>query len=62
MNHNIATTILSPATTDTETSVDTLATTASEVVLDIRDLNFYYDRKGERALKSVSLPIYQHQV
>ncbi|MFH0226552.1 phosphate ABC transporter ATP-binding protein PstB [Vibrio furnissii] len=62
MNNNIATTILSPATTDTETSVDTLATTASEVVLDIRDLNFYYDRKGERALKSVSLPIYQHQV
>ncbi|MCG6228818.1 phosphate ABC transporter ATP-binding protein PstB [Vibrio furnissii] len=62
MNHNIATTILSPATTDTETSVDTLATTASEVVLDIRDLNFYYDRKGERALKSVSLPIHQHQV
>lgn len=62
MNHNIATTILSPATTDTETSVDTLATTASEVVLDIRDLNFYYDRKGQRALKSVSLPIYQHQV
>ncbi|ADT89633.1 phosphate ABC transporter ATP-binding protein, pstB [Vibrio furnissii NCTC 11218] len=42
--------------------MDTLATTASEVVLDIRDLNFYYDRKGERALKSVSLPIYQHQV
>ncbi|KQH88217.1 phosphate ABC transporter ATP-binding protein [Vibrio furnissii] len=30
--------------------------------MDIRDLNFYYDCKGERALKSVSLPIYQHQV
>ncbi|ELL9329542.1 phosphate ABC transporter ATP-binding protein [Vibrio fluvialis] len=62
MNNNIATTILSPATTDVETSVQTQTTTASEVVLDIRDLNFYYDRKGERALKSVSLPIYQHQV
>ncbi|MBY7873966.1 phosphate ABC transporter ATP-binding protein PstB [Vibrio fluvialis] len=62
MNNNIATTILSPATTDVETSVHTQTTTASEVVLDIRDLNFYYDRKGERALKSVSLPIYQHQV
>lgn len=62
MNNNIATTILSPATTDVETSVQTQITTASEVVLDIRDLNFYYDRKGERALKSVSLPIYQHQV
>lgn len=62
MNNNIATTILSPSTTDVETSVHTQATTASEVVLDIRDLNFYYDRKGERALKSVSLPIYQHQV
>lgn len=62
MNNNIATTILSPATTDVETSVQTQTTTASEVVLDIRDLNFYYGRKGERALKSVSLPIYQHQV
>ena len=62
MNNNIATTILSPATTDVETSVQTQTTTASEVVLDIRDLNFYYDHKGERALKSVSLPIYQHQV
>ncbi|MBL4238519.1 phosphate ABC transporter ATP-binding protein PstB [Vibrio fluvialis] len=62
MNNNIATTILSPATTDVEISVHTQATTASEVVLDIRDLNFYYDRKGELALKSVSLPIYQHQV
>lgn len=46
MNNNIATTILSPATTDVETSVQTQTTTASEVVLDIRDLNFYYDRKG----------------
>lgn len=36
--------------------------TKNHIVLDIKDLDFFYQKGGEKALKSINMPIYEKQV
>jgi len=63
MNNNIASTVQAVPRIDVNNAVNAApAVETAEVVLNIKDLDFYYAPNTERALKSITLPIYKQQV
>ena len=60
MMNNVASTLSTLPSSTEQVVAPTIA--QSDIVLNIQDLNFYYQRGGERALKSINMPIYHKQV